>query len=1095
MSLFELWSGPIKIPALSPTKQKVGANTISHIPMNTFTVAATLYDDQLVGYCVFKTELRAPFDAIYLRHKGARRREVDRGVLVLVEDKAPTKWTSSTEFAWDDITALVAAFDTPEKIRQSWCDAFAFRVADPKTSLDGLRPPQVGALHAISAHFAVGKNHEPATIVLPTGTGKTETMLASLVYSRPTRLLVLVPSIVLRTQIAEKFESLGLLRQFGCIPDDLFNPKVAWLKSGIRSVAEAEQLVSDSNVIVALPNTLEASDPSAATYLCKQCEELFVDEAHHVSAATWLKIRDRFVGKKVTQFTATPFRNDHRHIGGRIIFNYKLSDAQSDGYYKPIRLETVEEFGDQSQRDRVIAMRAVEILRTDREDDGHDHLLLARVKNKDKAEEIVALYREVAPDLHPVVVYAERGKMQNAAAFDSLKIKASDSAKIVVCVNMLGEGFDLPQLKVAAVHDNHKSLAVTLQFVGRFTRYGENVGDAAVVINIADTNAEKRLEELYSEGADWDHLISRLSETQIGDELQLQDVIESLKSSGDLHDKISLWNLHPTLSTQVYRTNCDNWSPLRFRDTFPKEAQLWHSVSQKEHVLVVVGYQEFPVKWGRYENLLETSYDLLIAYWVKDNAALFVHASDYDRMRVSQVAQRITSEKTVPLTGPQVFNVLNNVELPLAKSLGSSRIGAISFTSYFGPNVTEGLASIEMSESQLNHIACLGYEDGDKVLWGAAQKKGKIWQQKSGSINDWINWCKGTYTKLSDVTGDNANITRDFLRPLKLENLYSAPPISAQWGEYFQSSFSDYLAVLFGDEEVPLYRADIELLDLDGLDTIQFAIISEIHRSTYTFKINPSLDKGYGYERLDGPPVSFRINRNSVRTFDEQMYVDPFIFRYADGTFSYNNFHIPFDLGAGNYSADHIEVWDWNGIPLNNESMGLSRNTATIQYRAFEMIQDEFPLIFNDDGPGEAGDLVAFREISADEIALCLVHCKNAIDGKVSRDIRNLYTVCGQAQKSITVKHEGMKKLAIDLRRRHESWAKRGGSRILNGDLKTLSYFVEKSRKAVVKFQVMIVQPGISKKGLSTDMAKLLATTDLFLKRTTDAEFRVVGSN
>ena len=115
---------------------------------------------------------------------------------------------------------------------------------------------------------------------------------------------------------------------------------------------------------------------------------------------------------------------------------------------------------------------------------------------------------------------------------------------------------------------------------------------------------------------------------------------------------------------------------------------------------------------------------------------------------------------------------------------------------------------------------------------------------------------------------------------------------------------------------------------------------------------------------------------------------------------------------------------EWN--PLNNESMGLSRNTATIQYRAFEMIQDEFPLIFNDDGPGEAGDLVAFREISADEIALCLVHCKNAIDGKVSRDIRNLYTVCGQAQKSITVKHEGMKetrdRLAQETRELGEAW-------------------------------------------------------------------------
>ena len=35
---------------------------------------------------------------------------------------------------------------------------------------------------------------------------------------------------------------------------------------------------------------------------------------------------------------------------------------------------------------------------------------------------------------------------------------------------MLGEGFDLPALKVAVVHDPQKSLAVTLQFIGRFTR-------------------------------------------------------------------------------------------------------------------------------------------------------------------------------------------------------------------------------------------------------------------------------------------------------------------------------------------------------------------------------------------------------------------------------------------------------------------------------------------------------------------------------------------------------------------------------------------------------------------------------------------------
>ena len=64
--------------------------------------------------------------------------------------------------------------------------------------------------------------------------------------------------------------------------------------------------------------------------------------------------------------------------------------------------------------------------------------------------------------------------------------------------------------------------------------------------------------------------------------------------------------------------------------------------------------------------------------------------------------------------------------------------------------------------------------------------------------------------------------------------------------------------------------------------------------------------------------------------------------------------------------------------------------------------------MFNDDGSGEAADLVGLKDIDEQTIALCLVHCKNAHGGEVSADIRNFYTVCGQAQKSVSIKHRGM---------------------------------------------------------------------------------------
>ncbi len=932
-------------------------------------------------------------------------------------------------------------------------------------------------------------------MVLPTGTGKTETMLATLVSQSPVKLLVLVPSDVLRSQIGGKFETLGLLRKLGHIPPYVFNPKVGFLKSGIHSLAEAKNLVEECNVIIALPHTLAACGKGIAELICSSCDQIFVDEAHHVSASSWQRVVQLFENKKIVQFTATPFRNDRKHIGGKIIFNYKLSDAQADNYYKKIRLEAVEEFGTDNERDRAIAHRAIEMLRADRQEEHLDHLLLARVRNANKAKEILELYQELAPEFNPVAVYSDQGKTRNDLAFAALRDQSDDGAKIVVCVNMLGEGFDLPELKIAAVHDNHKSLAITLQFVGRFTRQGENVKDAAVVINIADANAEKRLEELFSQDADWDQLISRLSENQIESELALQDVVESLKSAGDLHDHISLWNLHPALSTQVYRTACENWSPLAFKDAFPENAILWHSLSEERHILVVVSYQEAGVKWGRYENLTETSYNLMIVYWDSENSALFIHASDYDRMRTIAVAQCIGGKDTSLLSGPKVFNVLNNVELPLAKSLGSSRIGAISFTSYFGPNVTEGLANIEKSDSELSHIACLGYEDGEKVLWGTAQKKAKIWQHTSGSIDDWVLWCNRVFQKLSDDDVDASNITKDFLRPEKLLELPPTAPISIQWGEYLQTSFSDYVAVLFGDKEVPLYLCEVGLVEQGELDHVSFDVQSDEFKATFEFRIDPSQPKGYRYDQTNGPKLSFRVSKQTVREFDDQMYIDPFIIRYADGTYSYNNFHIPFDLHAGEYAIEKIEAWDWEDIPLNQESMGPEGNADTIQHHTFDMLKDDYDLIFNDDGPGEAGDLVAFRDIGPTEIELSLIHCKNAHGGKVSGDIRNLYTLCGQAQKCISVKHEGIKKLAVDLRRRQENWVKRGASRILKGDLKKLAYFVEKARRSTVKFEVIIVQPGISKSAISNDMARLLATTEVYLKRTTEAEFRVVTSS
>lgn len=532
-------------------------------------------------------------------------------------------------------------------------------------------------------------------------------MLATLVYRRLRRTLVLVPSDTLRSQIARKFLGLGVLADAEVVSRELAKPRVAIITTGIRSAEDLDLIVNNSNVIVALPNALEASDPSLIEQLAGACSDLIVDEAHHITANTWSRVREHFIGKRILQFTATPFRRDGRRIDGKIIFNYKLGDAQAAGYYRPINLKTVEEYGDEDARDIAIAKEAIVTLRRDRDNLKLDHLMMVRTSSKERAEAVGSIYKRLAPDLKPVIVYSGPGRtLVNREALNQLFDRSDAGARIVVCVDMLGEGFDLPYLKVAALHDTHKSLAVALQFIGRFTRTGpkEKIGEASVVINIADPNVEAKLADLYAEGADWDLLIKRMSEDRIAQELRLQDVIVALKENGNLHSNLSLWNLRPALSAQFFRTECVEWSPLAFKSVLPKGSETWHALSEQDNVLAAVVCRPSDVSWGKYQNVFDTIYDLLIVKWDKQARYLSLFASDYGALRSEKIAQAVTDHDTVLVSGAPIFNILNNVELPLVKSLGSSRIGAISFTSYFGPNVTEGLASIEKAESSLNNL-------------------------------------------------------------------------------------------------------------------------------------------------------------------------------------------------------------------------------------------------------------------------------------------------------------------------------------------------------------------------------------------------------
>jgi len=240
---------------------------------------------------------------------------------------------------WDAALAARAA--------AAWDGMFRFRTESPNDdgSVDpgneGLRPPQIGALHAIGAHWSLYS--QPATIVMPTGTGKTETMLSVLAAYVRKPLLIVVPSDALRAQTVGKFLTLGLLRKLGVLAQDAGNPIVGIVTKVPKSISDLE-IFERCNVIVSTMSSL--AGPRAETLgpeIAKRVGALIVDEAHHIGADTWSAFRDAFAGKPVLQFTATPFRRDTKLVDGQVIYNYPLKRAQQDGYFKPITFEPVYE--------------------------------------------------------------------------------------------------------------------------------------------------------------------------------------------------------------------------------------------------------------------------------------------------------------------------------------------------------------------------------------------------------------------------------------------------------------------------------------------------------------------------------------------------------------------------------------------------------------------------------------------------------------------------------------------------------------------------------------------------------------------------------
>lgn len=968
-------------------------------------------------------------------------------------------------------------------VRESWAGKFAYSVEDLNVGKPGLRPPQIGAIHAAQSHFTVHRH--PATIVLPTGTGKTETMLSVLVAERCERLLVVVPTDALRTQISNKFQTLGVLKQFGIVLPDAQFPIVGVLKHRFKTSKNLNSFIRKCNVVVATMPLVGGWDQKTHKQLASLFSHLFIDEAHHLGAPSWEYFREAFSDCKILQFTATPYRNDGKLIGGQPIFNYPLAQAQKDGYFKPINFRPVIEF-DPKKRDRAIAEAAVEQLRNDLK---KGHMLMARVRDVPRAREVFEIYEEFS-EFNPVQIHTGLGVREREATRQKILNK---EARILVCVDMLGEGFDLPELKIAAFHDIRQSLPITLQLAGRFTRSRPDLGDATFIANIADVSVKEELRKLYQRDVDWNQLLPLYSDAAIAEEFDLWEFLGGFKK---FPNEISLQNVNPALSAVAYKTKCKEWLPENFAVGIPGYGSLdrsYFDINAKEDTLVVLTTKRIPLKWAQIDDIYSWDWQLYILFWDRSKELLFIHNSSNSGF-FKDLAKAVCGDEVKIVGGPEIFRCLATVNRLRLNNVGLlEQLGRfIRFTMRAGSDVESGLSEAQRQHAVKSNLFGTGFENGQRTSIGCSYK-GRIWSHQTTNLRELKRWCQVVGSKLVDKSLDPNVVLEGTLRPESVATRPDSMPIAVDWPDFILRDMNRPLQFRLGKREAYFQDLDLSVKDPDEKGELKIILSTRTDKVVVGLELFKSGDSA-DFRFVPKVGAAYVSHGDDEQTLESFFTENPPTIWFADGTSLCGSELVQLPKKPNPFPKKLIETWDWNGVDITKESQGIERQKDSIQYYVINRLKNrKLTVLFDDDDSGESADVVAIVERKS-AIDVEFYHCKFSSDAKPGARIEDLYAVCGQAQKSVRWMEQPTDLFTHLLKREPREYKGKTGTRFEVGSDDDLWRIREKSRRSRVNLKISVVQPGVSKAKVSRSQLELLSVTENYLKETFMVSFSAITS-
>lgn len=909
------------------------------------------------------------------------------------------------------------------------------------TEVLGLRRAQIGAAWALAAHFT--RSEQPGQVVLPTGVGKTAVMTLSAMLVPCTRILAIAPSHVVRDQIGGEFESMTVLRGTDSIPQSLPKPKVAIADHRLAKESDWRNL-SKFDVVVGTPGCLSpafegVSDPPLGLF-----DFVIVDEGHHAPATTWQAALAAFSAARIALFTATPFRRDRKALPGTLAYDYPLASAISDGVYATVSYQQVDVAAG-ADRDVAIAHKVAERL----SDSAHvaaSSAFIARTDRLEHARSLVGVYQAEG-----LVARMVSGQDSRKRVRDTLTALGDGSIAGVITVGVLGEGLDQPRLKIAAYHRAHKSLAPTLQFVGRISRISREVEAPAELIAIPD-DVRDETSRLYEEDASWADLVPDLMDSAVEAERARTQYVSELAQPRN--EEFSMYALQPIKETQVFTFDESVTPDLSVEMKRLGNGEVVHSATDDDgSLLVLVSAHRRHPEWMRTDALDSVEYLLHLAVVDMTRRLLFISAGSESALRT--IVEAVGASTASLVSGRFLNRILHSEGVESYFSVGMRSTTPpggrrAAYTTLSGSRVGGAVSNTAARTHGLGHMIARTRDDqGRFSALGVSVNRAKVWVPDTANLYEYRQWCFSLAAKIRD--GVDRGLTAPGL-PLTLPTTFDAFPHNPFAVLHDRALVESGVRIITAEgQECPAWEAEIEVERID--DQTCYLVVS-VDDST----LWEGTTSTQGRVEALTEAVTVQPGASSTRTFSEVLQGAPPSIYFANGAVVTGSLM----WTTGDFPALDsaiLQAWDWAKVDTHSESRQPAKGMENILDRTARWIREKWPsaVIITEDGKGEIADLVVVNARSM-ERDVSLFHCKWTSASAPRNNLDDLYEVVGQAMRSTawtTLPGVFLSRLLERLATRSKTAIHRNSPRGKE-HLEALA-----ATRSVTKFSIYIVQPGL----------------------------------